>query len=423
MEERIPMNIKRIEIVNEFLTEQMNHWMLFPLLLTVMGVMKKLLGTGDPSLALWALCSLIPLAFFVFRCKVRNLLLFLLAHLGTAVLVFALSGQSILTRVACTACVIGYIIHSLLLRLKHSTVYSEGMPLAVGVVLSAFTALFQYYQGTRGWENYYNITLIGVIALYFVIYFMDHYLDFLSMNKSSAGFLPAAEMFHSGMGLVLGYTLAGIGILVLSTQFEWLAGILRPIGDLLLKFLRFLFSRGSHSEEVGEIAPAEMPYGDMGGMGLPPGEEPFWLWEVLEFIAIVLFGAAALIGVGVLLWKLFKLVQKYMVFRYQGQEIQTGEAYDFREKCEIEKNRDKKISGLFTALSPRERIRKLYKKKLTAATARMDAGDKSSLGLYTAREWERKLDVNGMADLYEQARYSDREITGADVKRMKEIWK
>ena len=58
------MNIKRIEIVNEFLTEQMNHWMLFPLLLTVMGVMKKLLGTGDPSLALWALCSLIPLAFF-----------------------------------------------------------------------------------------------------------------------------------------------------------------------------------------------------------------------------------------------------------------------------------------------------------------------------------------------------------------------
>lgn len=158
-------------------------------------------------------------------------------------------------------------------------------------------------------------------------------------------------------------------------------------------------------------------------MGLPPGEEPFWLWEVLEFIAIVLFGAAALIGAGVLLWKLFKLVQKYMVFRYQSQEIQTGEAYDFREKCEIVKDKDKKISGLFTALSPRERIRKLYKKKLTAATARMDAGDKSGLGLYTAREWERKLEVNGMAELYERARYSDQEITGADVKRMKEIWK
>ncbi len=53
----------------------------------------------------------------------------------------------------------------------------------------------------------------------------------------------------------------------------------------------------------------------------------------------------------------------------------------------------------------------------------MDAGDKSGLGLYTAREWERKLEVNGMAELYERARYSDREITGADVKRMKEIWK
>lgn len=417
------MNIKRIEIVNEFLTEQMNHWMLFPLLLTVMGVVKKLLGMGEPSLALWALCSLIPLAFFVFRCRVRNLLLFLLAHLGTAALVFALSGQSVLTRLVCTACVIGYIIQSLLLRLKHSAIYSEGMPLVVGVVLSAVTALFQYYQGTRGWENYYNIALIGVIALYFIIYFMDHYLDFLSMNKSSAGFLPAAEMFHSGMGLVLGYTLAGVGILVLSTQFEWLAGILRPIGDLLLKFLRFLFSRGSHSEEFSEIAPAEMPSGDMGGMGLPPAEEPFWFWQVLEVIAIVLFGAAVLVGIGVLLWKLFKLVQKYMVFRYQDQEIQTGEAYDFREKCEIVKDKDRKISGLFTALSPRERIRKLYKKKLTGASARMDAQDKDSLGFHTAREWESKLDLSGMAELYEQARYSNREITGADVKRMKDVWK
>ena len=112
-----------------------------------------------------------------------------------------------------------------------------------------------------------------------------------------------------------------------------------------------------------------------------------------------------------------------MVFRYQDQEIQTGEAYDFREKCEIVKDKDRKISGLFTALSPRERIRKLYKKKLTGASARMDAQDKDSLGFHTAREWESKLDLSGMAELYEQARYSNREITGADVKRMKDVWK
>ncbi len=419
------MNIKRIEIINEFLTEQMTHWLLFPLPLTVMGVAKKLLDMGEPCVALWALCSLIPLAFFLFRCKIKNLILFLVAHLGVLALVFVLSGQSILTRIVCTICVVGYVIHSLVLRLKHGTVYSEGIPLVPGVLLSAAAALFQYYQGTRGWENYYNVPLIACIALYFIIYFMDHYLDFLSMNKSSAGFLPAAEMFHSGMGLVLGYTLLGIGILVFSTQFEWLAGILKPIGDMLLKFLRFLFSRSAPAEEAPEPIMEGMPSGGgMGDMGLPPAEEPFWFWEVLEVIAIVLFGAAILIGIGVLLWKLFKLIQKYMVFRYQEQEVQTGEeAYDFREKCEIEKNRDRKMQGLFTALSPRERIRKLYKKKLIAAAAQMDAQDKDSLGLYTAREWERKLELSGMAQLYEQARYSNREMTGADVKKMKDVWK
>lgn len=415
------MNIKRIQFVNEFLTEQMNHWLLYPLPLTVMGVTKALLDMGDPGLAMWALCSLIPLVFFVFRYKVKNLILFLLAHAGVLALVFALSGQSILTRIICTICVAGYLIQSLVLRLKHDSVYSEGIPLVAGVVLSAVTALFQYYQGTRGWENYYNWPLIAGIALYFVIYFMDHYLDFLSMNKSSAGFLPAAEMFHSGMGLVLGYTMLGIGVLIFSTQFEWLAGILRPIGDMLLRFLRFLFSRSSHSEEVPQPVGEELPPAGMGGMELPPAEETFWFWEVLEIIMMVAFGIAILVGVGVLLWKLFKLIQKYMVFRYQESEIQTGEAYDFREKCEIEKNTDKKKRGLFDSLSPRERIRKLYKKKLPAASVRADVQE--DLTLHTAREWEQKLALEGMADLYEQARYSDREITGADVKKMKDAWK
>ena len=415
------MNIKRIQFVNEFLTEQMNHWLLYPLPLTVMGVTKALLDMGDPGLGLWALCSLIPLVFFVFRYKVKNLILFLLAHAGVLVLVFALSGQSILTRIICTICVAGYLIQSLVLRLKHDSVYSEDIPLVAGVVLSAVTALFQYYQGTRGWENYYNWPLIAGIALFFVIYFMDHYLDFLSMNKSSAGILPAAEMFHSGMGLVLGYTMLGIGILIFSTQFEWLAGILRPIGDMLLRFLRFLFSRSSHSEEVPQPVGEELPPAGMGGMELPPAEETFWFWEVLEIIMMVAFGIAILVGVGVLLWKLFKLIQKYMVFRYQESEIQTGEAYDFREKCEIEKNTDKKKRGLFDSLSPRERIRKLYKKKLPAASVRADVQE--DLALHTAREWEQKLALEGMADLYEQARYSNREITGADVKKMKDAWK
>lgn len=418
------MNIKRIEAVNEFLTEQMNHWILFPLPLTVMGVTKAIVGMGEPCLLLWALCSLIPLAFFLFRCKVKNLILFAMAHLGTAALVFLLSGQSIVSRALCLVCVAGYLLQSFLLRLKHHSVYSEGMPLVFGVGLSAAAALLQHSQGTRGWENYYHFALIAVIALYFIIYFIEHYLNFLSMNESSAGFLPAAEMFHSGMGMALGYTLLGAGILAFSMQFEWLAGILRPVKNLLLRFLRFLFSRNSSPEE--EIIPIqeEMPVNDMGDMGLPEGTETFWLWDVLEAVMAVAFVCAIVAGVVLLLWKLFQLIQKYMVFRYQEQDIQTGEeAYDFREKCEIEKDTSKKGRSLFDILSPRERIRKIYKRKLSAAGSRMDAAGKESLNLYTAKEWEQKLALDGMAHIYEQARYSNQEVTSADVKKLKEIWK
>nr|WP_302593676.1 DUF4129 domain-containing protein [uncultured Acetatifactor sp.] len=72
---------------------------------------------------------------------------------------------------------------------------------------------------------------------------------------------------------------------------------------------------------------------------------------------------------------------------------------------------------------PRERIRRLYKKKLAAATADLDPSDRGHLETYTAKEWEKKLTLSGMADIYEQARYSNHEVTAADVKKMKDAWK
>ena len=143
-----------------------------------------------------------------------------------------------------------------------------------------------------------------------------------------------------------------------------------------------------------------------------PGDIAFpnlgiYLRDVPKSFSIFGFSIAyygLIIGIGVLLRKLFRLIQKYMVFGYKERAVDTGEAYDLREKCEIEKDSGKKTRNPFSAFSPRERIRKLYKKKLTAATARNNLLNKNSPGLYTAREWERKLELSGMADIYEQAR-------------------
>jgi len=415
------MNIKRIEYVKEFLTEQMNHWMLFPLALTVMGISRELTGMSSPDLPVWVLCGIFPLAFFVLRCKFRRFYLFALLHIGAVggvVLAASAAGASLRGGI-CVVSAFVYALHSILLQLKKDVLYSEPIQLPVGVVISVMCLLLQHYQGTDEWDAYYSLALIGAIALFFVIFYLQRYLDFLSVNKSSAGYLPASEMFRSGLGLALGYTLLGTVLLAAFTHFKGFSDFVQYVKELLLRFLRFLFSMlpGGGQEELMPV-PEEI-----GGPPMDevfPREEPFWLWEVLWQI-VMLAAVAGILFVAVkMLIRLIKWLQEFLVLRRPRENIQEEEAFDIRERCEIEKTQERKKQNPFGAFSCRERIRKLYKKKLLSASVQMPERERNRLGYDTAREWERKLDAGGMAEIYERARYSEREVTGADVKKMKE---
>ncbi|HBA47177.1 MAG TPA: hypothetical protein DCZ91_05145 [Lachnospiraceae bacterium] len=417
------MKIGKIRFVNEILTEQMNHWMLFPLALIVGGASRYLTGEGNPMLLAWALCSLFPFFFFLIRCAAGHLLPFVLLHLAVAALSLLVPVSFPAGKAVCILCAAGYLLYSHILRLKHDELFSNGMHLPAGVGIAAFSAFFVHYLEVRGWDNYHVIALIAAISLYFIVYYIEHYLNFLSVNESSAGFLPAAEMFHSGMGLVLAYTLLGAGILVLSSQFAWLAGILQPLKALLLRFLRFLFSGKAEepTEKIEIPIIEELQQDNMEEMTLPEAAEPFWLWKVLEVIAIAVL-IIVICGIVVLsLVKLFLLIRQYLnLHLHRERGLETGDTCDFREKCELERNPDRKRQSLLNALSPHERIRKLYKKKLLSSSPRLSEEDRNRMDIYTAKEWEQKLETRGMSDIYEQARYSNRAVTGADVKRMKE---
>ena len=73
--------------------------------------------------------------------------------------------------------------------------------------------------------------------------------------------------------------------------------------------------------------------------------------------------------------------------------------------------------------SPTERIRRIYKKKLLASAYLMSEAEREKLGIRTAKEWEKFLKTNGMATIYEDARYSGHVLSSEDVKRMKEACK
>lgn len=419
-ERAFSMKIKHIEYAKEVLTEQMNHWMLFPLVLTVMGISRTVTGIHKPDLLLWELCSIFPLIMFIIRCKVNRFYIFALLHVGIAGLVLGLLYIPSFRGGVCVVAAFVYAALSLRMQMK-GRLYSEPIPLPVGVAVSAVAILLQHHQGTDSWDAYYTITLIGTIVLFFIIFYLQHYLDFLAVNQSSAGYLPASEMFRSGLGLTLGYTLPGAAVLFISTHFTWLSDILHYVKDFLIWLLRLLLSNLSQgTPEEDEIINQVV---DTPIDNVLPGGEPFWLLEVLWQILGCIILAAVIVVLTKLLFKFIRWLHAYLVMHRAKEDVQEENAFDVREKCDLEKNTEKKKENFFGSFSYRERIRKLYKKKLLSASIQMSEQEKNRLAYDTAREWEEKLKTKGMAALYEQARYSDREVTGTDVKKMREACK
>lgn len=419
------MNTKKIRILNEFLTQQLNHWLLYPLALAFFGALRDIDGTAlNPRPLQWFLFSLFPLVFFGLRCRIKRIFPFLLLHLAVGMLAFLIPLQSAGTRVACVVCGVGYMLYSAVLRLKHDDLYSDALSLLAGIGITSVSILFLHFHlNIREWDNYYVFALIGSIVLFLLNSYLERYLHFLAANESSAGVLPAAEIFHSGLTLVLPYCLFGALVLVLTSQFEWLLVILRPLKNLLLSFLRFLVSLLPASEP-GEEIPIEgqMP-GSMGAMELPTETEGFWLWDILEFLFIALGICIILFGLGAVFLKLIQLLRKYLVLHSgQKEEAVFEDAFDIREKCGLEKEKEKRRKNFFRPLGERERIRKLYRDRLLSLAGNDDRA-KSLLNRHTAREWGHKLAADDMAQIYEQARYSPHEVTKADVKKMKESCK
>lgn len=416
-----------LRLVIEILTSQMNHWIFFPLVMTVRGISMGLMGNftgGEPDFLLWAVCGLVPAACFLIRYYAERFWLFVLYH-GAVLAV--LSAAALLYRsgaIICVACAAAYTICSFKMRLReNSAVYSGGIhPLAAVGLSGAANFLFHIEDGMPDWDRYYLFILIGVLACYLIIYYLKHYLNFLRVNKSSAGYLPAGEILSAGIGFVLPYTLFGVFILLLSLNVNWLEPIFLVLKNGLKMVLRFIFRILSRDDPVEEPISVEESRGHSPEAGMPglPEAESFWLWEVLEYVVLILFACACVIALVKGLKRLVRYLREHFGRTAAGGNTITDreDVFDVREKCSIEKRGSgSKNPGLFRNFTPVERVRRLYKKRVLSGNTGIK--DREVLKVMTARECGDALSLPDMARLYEQARYSDREITSEDVRRMK----
>lgn len=422
------MKTEKLELFNEILIIQMIHWTLYPVALSVIGVAGTYIGEGRPAGILWGFCGLLAVVYLFFRERVKNLALFILLHIGLAAVFFFLPVQTIVERILCAACGVGYLIESMVQRFRQEGEGASGFSPLVSVGVCVAAILFQHYQGRADWDFYYALTLVSVFAMYLISRYIRQYLGFLVVNKSSVGYMPAAEMFRSGMGLVVPYTLFGAIVLLLLTSFDWLESLWNGIKNGLIALIRFLVSLFPREQSVEEevIVATSQPAAENDFSGLLEPSETFWLWQVLEYVAVAALACAAVYVAIRAIVKAVRYIRERFGEGYgRRSRIGTGEEQtDVREKCGSEKtvSQDTARRSLFDFLTPAQRIRRLYKKKILSSAYELTEGGKENsiaLSLLTARECGEKLMLPDMAKIYEQTRYSDQEVTQETLRAMK----
>lgn len=417
------MNNKWIGYVQDFLVMVMNHLILLVVAIGIVGLFKE----TSPHLVSLTAMIIYPAGYYVARARVRHFVPFLLIHLLTPALVLLLPTGWLLKGLMVGMSFL-YAVISMRIRYRENPAQDEFLsPLGVVVVIGALTLLENLYT-KNGWEMYYLTIAILYFGLYFINYYLSQYLFLRTVNKSSTGVIPERAIFSSGVRQTMMFSLGSMAILFLMANIEWVAYLWSWIWKGIKALLRVLISLlpGEEApEETEEEAVPEQGDSIVPDLGDEAGNELLeMIWKVLEQIAIVVVVVAAVALAVILTIRIFKYLRSCFYRRRERQVIELEGGVDIRESCDIEKE-EKAATGWFGFFNPRERIRRIFRKKVLKNKANI-VGERSAgvLEYMTAKECCSKLPEEKDAsevlkEMYEKARYSPEEVTTEDVRRLK----
>lgn len=420
------MNIKneRVILLRELLVTQMNHWILFPVYAVLLIELNNMNKMSAPPIFLWLALGILPFFLYFARTRLRKFGTLAFAHFAVIGLMLLLPAEHLMIDIFYIVIGAGYVIYSGYLWAATKNRQDYKFPPLLTVPLFVVTLFVLHYQEHTASDTLFMTILILVLAIYFVIYYIEQYQKFLIVNNSSAGHIPASEMFRSGIGLVLGYTGIGCLVLMLVANMDWLSGILKSIKNVITSIIRLIVSLFLQNTGEGNKI-VEEPMG--GGADMSPMEElgeSFWLWEVLEYgIIMGLFVLVVFLLIKTIVFFIKFIKSKLGILHHDVQETSEKTVVDIREKCDIIKSQEWKMRFPFLPQNAKERIRHLYKKRILSSRSSFSQDGKTLLNQYTARESGRILDRKELAIIYEKARYSNMECDSEDVKRMRDACK
>ncbi len=417
-------NERRVSLIEELITQQMNHWFLFSGVLTALEIVSGYSSYPAGSALLWALCSLYQPLYLILRVKIKRFFPMLLLHVIAAppvpaALWFLHRETSAFLFGLCAVC---YGAYSVVLRIgsQNNVKTSPLHPLA-GAAITAFSLTFLHYQGITDRDFIYILPLIFALSLYALTLYIRQYKRFITVNESSAGYIPAAEMFRSGFGLTAVFAAAGAVLLTAAANLGNYANLWRMIKGRIRDFIRRIFSGASSPKaQTPPMGEAQMqPVDPSAQTGLYSNTTE--IWKILERAALIITACALIFCAAVALVKLvlFLRLRFLAIRRAASCERAEGEPQpDLREKCDVEKISVKK-EPWSSRLSCAQRIRRLYKKRILSSVGELAGGSRERLKSMTAGECGRRLDEQPMAGIYAETRYSQREADADDVRRMK----
>ncbi len=383
--------------------------------MTAATLLAALAPQKRPSMVLWMLWAL-PLFFLYYvRKRSKHLPVLLMLHGIVVLLLYVLPAANGVNRGVRLLIGCGFVIYSLWLRFRTQDFTAEPLPLPLVFGISFFCLFLQHYQGDDAWDLYYRMSLILVFLLYAVILFLQSYEDFLTVNRLSTGKIPFQEIFRSGIHSTTTFVLLSGMVLFLISQFAWLKPFLQILRNGILMVLRFLFGLFPTDSMEPEFIIEQS--GGSGEMPLPGSEDPFILWVILEYIAIIALFIVAVYFLYRGIRKLIAFLRDRMHFLPESEKEAMPENSDIRERLEgisgrSVSNDKKRFSFLFPDAA--QKIRNMYQKKMNTCGLA-----KERISFYTARDAEMALDTPGMAEIYEKARYSGIPCTEEDVRQMK----
>lgn len=412
------MSTRKLKSFHRFVISQCNHYIVmllvdFFLILTTVGY--------QPEPAFWWLWPIFGIAVSIFFVGVDRKRFAKLYYLGfflfIGVCIFI--ARNLNTQFAFAAIGGVYILTALFPDNSKSFLRKEVMPIVIPFAFGLLCTWSLHKNGLIVEQRNFIYVFLVVLYLYALSFFVDKYFKYLEFTKHSIGYIPTQDILFSGLKYIAIATSSVALFFLLVANMDFLNEVLTKIKVFFYKLFMKLMSNQKESSLVESfVEPNKEHMEDY----IPKMREvsPFW-----DKLIIFLFWLLVVYAVFRLTRFLIKLLRNFRIGKFSlWEKTEEEKQEEDQEELDVIEKIIRKRENLFFRFTPREKIRKMYKKKVVHEFDRIEESCKGDdLRLYTARECADALGLERMGDLYEKARYSPYEITQEDVNEMNAVCK